>query len=144
MKRFTWVGPLEAFHKPTDCAGRGVDPINSWSSSMYEALFYGSLWSTLLIASAQLLLGVYPRLSVIGIGNAAMLFTVVAPLLINSLTLGTQVGTWLWFGNVVCFSIMLVSLAIKATAGQDARRLLFSGLGLVSFGIHVFIFAACP
>jgi hypothetical protein len=95
-------------------------------------------------AGVQFVLAFTPRFSVLTLGNAVLLAGVFAPLTTNRLDLGTQVGGWLLLGNCLCFFLLMGRWATSCPSAKAGRPALASLSGLLAFGLHLFVFAACP
>jgi hypothetical protein len=104
-------------------------------------------WSLLLAGAAatvQFLLSFTPRFSVLTLANALLLAGVFVPVATNRLDLGTQAGGWLLLGNCLCFFLLMGRWAASPPSAKAGRPALASLFGLLAFGLHLFVFAACP
>src|SRR4051812_9200024 len=110
-------------------------------------MYYSTLLETsralpLVAACAQVMLTFLPKFSPVPLGSAILLSTVVAPTVIDRLTLGTQVGGWLWLANVLYLGLLIARW--NKTGGITVLSLLVGVFGCLAFGFHVVIFAAIP
>jgi hypothetical protein len=110
----------------------------------YDFCLFTTLLLAYLAAALQVTLAFTPRFSPVALANAMLLMTVLFPLLSNQLSLGTQVGCWLWVGNGLISFILLAQWAGRGMTWRDSLPVLGSLFGLVAFGLHVFVFANTP
>jgi hypothetical protein len=141
---------MKATGTPSNLGGRETAAMASLGSAgacmfaSYECLLFSSLYLACAAAVCQLVLAFIPRFSVIALGNGLLLTTVFVPLATNQLSLGTQIGTWLWFGNVCFYLLLLARWTVSPEAARAYLPMLGSLFGMLTFGLHVFLFAACP
>jgi hypothetical protein len=101
--------------------------------------------STLLLpyAAAAYLAGLVfaPRFSPLTLANVLLLSTAFLPTATDALTLGTQVGFWLWVANCGCSGALFWR---SKNTRWDGEAVFVSLSGTAAFGLHVLMFSACP
>jgi hypothetical protein len=110
----------------------------------YDGCLFSSLAYTCAAALVLFLAAFRPRFSLITLGNALLLSTVFVPYATNRLTIGTRVGWALWSANFFFFLVLLVRWTVPPNSQQPGLPVLVSLLGLVLYGLHVFVFSAVP
>jgi len=110
----------------------------------FSQLLFGSLALGFAAAILQFILALTPRISLVALGNAVLLFLVFAPLATDKGGEGTQLGIWLWLGNLLFFLILLARWTQDGFSKKTGPPVLGSLVGLLAFGFHVFVFSSPP
>jgi hypothetical protein len=90
--------------------------------------------------SSQLLFGSLA----LGFGAGILQFLAFAPLAKDKGGEGTQVGIWLWLGNLLFVLVLLARWAQDGFSKRTGPPVLGSLVGLLAFSLHVFVFSAPP